>query len=304
MTACSRTDSTPQISRAMSRALPVRAPRWVRAPRPTSSGRAAQLVTGVADDGGVDGGARVVNLREVPAFPIPAVEVGELASMLSSVPVADVSDVALVNMVSAWQQVVNMAQAAQAEVIREIEARTTDALARVPDELACALACTRRAATDLFLRAWGAGEHPVLADAWAAGAIDARKVDVILAEASPRRAGDRRARRRRRGGSGRREMTAPQLTRHVRAALIATDPDAAERRRLRGTRPPLRRARPGSGRDGAPDRLPARRRGHRGVHRDRRPGRSQCRGRRHPDRGPTTSGRFRRHLHRHPGHPG
>ena len=69
-------------------------------------------------------------------------------------------------------------------VIREIEARTTDALARVPDELACALTCTRRAATDLFVRAWGAGEHPALADAWATGAIEARKVDVILAETS------------------------------------------------------------------------------------------------------------------------
>ena len=185
---------------------------------------------GATDGEGVDRGVRVVNLREVPAFPIPAVEVGELASMLSSVPVADVSDVALVNMVSAWQQVVNMAQAAQAEVIREIEARTTDALARVPDELACALACTRRVATALFVRAWSAGEHPVLADAWATGAIEARKVDVILAETSPAAPGiaaivvaDAVAR------AG--EMTTPQLTRHVRATLIATDPGGAERRR-------------------------------------------------------------------------
>ena len=92
----------------------------------------------------VSGGVRLVNLRDVPAFPIPAVEVGELAAMLSSVPVADVSDVALVNMVSAWQQVLNMAEAAQAQVIREIEARTPDALPRVPDELACALVSTRR----------------------------------------------------------------------------------------------------------------------------------------------------------------
>ena len=174
--------------------------------------------------------ARVVNLREIRAFPIAAVEVGELAAMLSSVPVADVSDVALVNMVSAWQQVLNMAQAAQAEVVREIEARTVDGLARVPDELACALVCTRRAATDLFLRAWGAGQHPSLADAWAAGALDARKVDVILAEATHAapdavrsvvtdavaRAG---------------ELTAPQLTRHLRAAVIATNPEAAEARR-------------------------------------------------------------------------
>lgn len=173
----------------------------------------------------------LVNLRDVPAFPIPAVEVGELASMLSSVPVSDVSDVALVNMVSAWQQVLNMAQAAQAEVVREIEARTADALARVPDELACALACTRRAATDLFLRAWGAGSHPALADAWAAGALDARKVDVILAEAAHAAPGAVRtvvADAVARAG----DLTAPQLTRHLRAAVLATDPEAAETRRV------------------------------------------------------------------------
>lgn len=196
----------------------------------------AAAIAGIAggtpgtDGPGGDGEARVVNLREVPSFPIPAVEVGELASMLSSVPIADVSDVALVNMVSAWQQVLNMAQAAQAEAIREIEARTTDALARVPDELACALACTRRAATDLFLRAWGVGQHPRLTDAWATGALDSRKVDVILAETVHAPPGvvdavvaDAVAR------SG--ELTAPQLTRHVRAAVIALDPRLAETRR-------------------------------------------------------------------------
>ena len=183
------------------------------------------------DSADASGGVRVVNLRDVAGFPIPAVEVGELATMLTSVAVADVSDLALVNMVSAWQQVLNMAQAAQAQVIREIEARTTDALARVPDELACALVCTRRAAADLFLRAWGTGQHPALADAWASGAIDARKVDVILAEAAHAApdavravvvdAVERAA-----------ELTAPQLTRHVRTAAIATDPGAAETRRV------------------------------------------------------------------------
>ena len=150
--------------------------------------------------------------------------------MLSSVPVEDVSDVALVNMVSAWQQVLNMAQAAQAEVIREIEARTTDALARVPDELACALACTRRAATDLFLRAWSAGRHPSLTDAWAMGAVDARKVDVILAEtvhAAPDAVGAVITDAVARAG----DLTAPQLTRHVRAAVMATGPHVAEKRR-------------------------------------------------------------------------
>lgn len=186
---------------------------------------------GSGDGADVSDDVRVVNLRDIPFFPIPSVEVGELATMLSGVPVADVSDVALVNGVTAWSQVIAMAQAAQAAWIREIEARTVDALARVPDELACALVCTRRAAADLFLRAWGAGQHPALADAWTSGAIDARTVDVILAEAAHAapdavravvvdavaRAAD---------------LTAPQLTRHVRTAAIATAPGAAETRRV------------------------------------------------------------------------
>ena len=191
-----------------------------------------------------------MNLREVPAFPIPAVEVGELASMLSSVPVADVSDVALVNMVSAWQQVAEHGPGRAGRGIREIEARTTDALARVPDELACALACTRRAATDLFLRAWGAGQHPSLIDAWATGAVDARKVDVILAETvhaapgavargdhrrrGPRRGPDRspahpaRARRSDRDWSGRRRDS-PRGRTSRRSVELVLAPDAMAR---------------------------------------------------------------------------
>ncbi|MBO3083378.1 HNH endonuclease signature motif containing protein [Cellulomonas fengjieae] len=173
-----------------------------------------------------------MNLRHIDAFPIPEVSVAGLAGMLESVQVADVSDTALVNTVTAWQQVIAMAQAAQAVAVREIEARTVDALARVPDELACALACTGRAAQDLFLRASNVARHPALADAWAAGALDARKVDVILAESlsaerdtadlviadAVQRAG---------------ELTARQLAHHVRAAVIGADAAAAERRRVK-----------------------------------------------------------------------
>ena len=148
-------------------------------------------------------GARVVDLGCVESFPLPGVAVGELASLLADVPLADVSDTALVNAATAWQQVIAMAQASQAAVIREIEARTPDASERVPDELACALVCTTRAAQDLFLRAWGAGQHPAVGDAWASGAIEARKVDVILAEAghdgTPARGGGGRRRRARAG---------------------------------------------------------------------------------------------------------
>ncbi|MET0788040.1 MAG: hypothetical protein ABWY33_02245, partial [Cellulomonas sp.] len=90
-------------------------------------------------------GARVVDLADVEV-PVAGARVEDLVAMLVSVPVADVSDVALVNTVAAMAQVMHMLQAAQAGVIREIEARTVDALRHVPDELACALVCTRRLA--------------------------------------------------------------------------------------------------------------------------------------------------------------
>nr|WP_281362259.1 HNH endonuclease signature motif containing protein [Cellulomonas humilata] len=155
--------------------------------------------------------------------------------MLGSVPVAEVSGAALVNGVAAWQQVLTMVQAAQAVWVRELEARTPDALRHVPDELACVLVSTKRHAETVFLRAWGTGQHPALNDAWTAGAIDTRKVDVILDEihrsgtalsahevdAAVSDAVDRAA-----------ELTGPQLTRHLRATLIAADPAVAEQRRL------------------------------------------------------------------------
>ncbi|WP_456844594.1 DUF222 domain-containing protein [Cellulomonas sp. P5_C6] len=139
------------------------------------------------------------------------------------------------NTVTGMAQAIAMLQAAQAVVVREIEARTTDALRHVPDELACALVCTRRSAEMVFLRAWGTAQHPALGDAWAAGAIEARKIDIILDEVT-------------KGGTGldpdavraviddaigrSAELTAPQLARHVRATLIALNPAHVEKRRL------------------------------------------------------------------------
>ena len=207
-------------------------------------------------------------------FPLPGVDLGSLVAMLVSVPVAEVSDIALVNVVSGMQQAINMLQAAQAGVVREIDARTVDSLAHVPDELACALAITKRAGQDLFLRAWGAGRHPVLADAWAAGGLDARKVDVILAEAThagPDAEGAVVADAVARSG----EMTAPQLQRHVRAAAIALNPDLAEKRRRRRARTPWGGPGAGPGCDGPADRLPACRGRDCRVHRDRRPRRER-----------------------------
>ncbi|WP_421742714.1 DUF222 domain-containing protein [Cellulomonas sp.] len=176
-----------------------------------------------------------MDLGAVEEFPLPEVDVTALVAMLGSVPVSELSGAALVNGVAAWQQALNMVQAAQAVWVRELEARTPDALRHVPDELACVLVSTKRHAENTFLRAWGTAQHPALGDAWAAGAVDARKVDVILDEihrsgtalsahevdAVVSDAVDRAM-----------EMTGPQLTRHVRAALIATGPTVAEERRV------------------------------------------------------------------------
>ncbi|WP_421735024.1 DUF222 domain-containing protein [Cellulomonas sp.] len=177
----------------------------------------------------------MVDLAAVQEFPLPDVDLAQLVAMLGSVPVAEVSGAALVNGVAAWQQVVTMVQATQAVWVRELAARTPDALRHVPDELACALVSTKRHAETTFLRAWGTAQHPALADAWATGAIETRKVEVILDEihrsgtALPGSEVDdvvadavHRAT----------EMTSPQLTRHLRATLIAAEPTVAEQRRM------------------------------------------------------------------------
>ena len=91
-------------------------------------------------------GARVVDLAAVEDFPLPGVDVADLVAMLASVPVADVSGAALVNAVAATQQAITMLQALQGSFARELGARTPDALRHVPDELACALVCTKRSA--------------------------------------------------------------------------------------------------------------------------------------------------------------
>ncbi|WP_456826283.1 hypothetical protein, partial [Cellulomonas sp. P5_E12] len=160
----------------------------------------------------------MIDLAAVEDFPLPGVEVAELVAMLASVPVAEVSGAALVNAVAATQQAITMLQALQGSFACELGARTPDALRHVPDELACALVCTKRAAENVFLRAWGAAQHPAVGDAWAAGAIEGRKVDVILDEVSKAGAGiDPHdldvavADAVHRAG----DLTAPQLTRHL-----------------------------------------------------------------------------------------
>ena len=293
-------------SRSTASALPP-LPRPLRCSRARSGVgglRARCSSRGIAE---VPPGAQVVDLGAVEGFPLPGVDVAQLVAMLGSVPVAEVSGAALVNGVAAWQQVLNMVQAAQAAWVRELEARTPDALRHVPDELACALVSTRRHAETLFLRAWGTAQHPALADAWTAGAVDARKVDVILDEVG--RAG---------GSLSRSEVAAvvadavdhvrvddrAALTRHVRTRLIAADPAVAEQRRV------VERERRGVFLDLAPDAmarliayLPAAEATAAFTAIDALAG-NAADGRGRPDGGPASRGRVRRRVHLDPGPPG
>ena len=159
----------------------------------------------------------------------------------------------------------------------------------------------------MFLRAWGTAQHPALGDAWAAGC-------------------DRGAQDRRdpgRGLQGRHRICPPATGTAVVDDAVAArgrdDRPAADPARARhpdrvepgrGGEAPGRRTGPARGRtrpgprcDGPPDRLPARRRGDRGVHRDRRPGRARRPRRRHPHRRPAAGGRVQRRVHRDPGPP-
>ncbi|WP_426593173.1 DUF222 domain-containing protein [Cellulomonas sp. McL0617] len=133
-------------------------------------------------------------------------------------------------MVEGFEQLLRAVQAAQAVAIREREVRRPSHPSPVPDLLACALVTTRRAAELLMARASLACRYPAVHDAWAAGVLDARKVDVLMGEVMVADPSGRDTAIAVGVGAAAR-MTGPQLARHVRALVIAGDPAAAERRR-------------------------------------------------------------------------
>ncbi|WP_196804466.1 HNH endonuclease signature motif containing protein [Cellulomonas sp. URHD0024] len=174
----------------------------------------------------------------LPQFPVAGVSILELAVALDGVEVADLSSGDVIGVVQGFEQLIRAAQAAQAVAVRELEVRRPVHPSPVPDELACALVTTRRAAEMLLVRASLAAAHPAVHDAWAAGLLDARKVDILFTEALTTHAVDPREPTAGAadaalaiGLAAAPRMTGPQLARHVRAAVIACDPDAAEKRR-------------------------------------------------------------------------
>lgn len=112
-------------------------------------------------------------------------------------PVRQLGDAVLRDRLVALEQVVNSAQAAQAQLMAEMARRAdatdaADALhspaAAMPhqrrsefvaDEIAVVLRCTKMVAATRYGLALAAAEHQPVMTAWAAGRIDARKVQVI-----------------------------------------------------------------------------------------------------------------------------
>ncbi|GIG19653.1 hypothetical protein Cch01nite_03770 [Cellulomonas chitinilytica] len=158
-----------------------------------------------------------------------------LAGGLESLDVGDASDVALVEAVVAWQRVMSGALARQADLIRELVARSagTASGTYLADELACALVTTRHTAEAAVHQAVALGTHHALHDALLEGRIDGRKVTAVLDEL-PASLGD----------VARREvvldavahasdLTAPQLRRHVRRTVLLACPAEVEVRAAR-----------------------------------------------------------------------
>jgi len=174
-------------------------------------------------------------------FPVPGIGAAALAGRLESAVVADADDVELLGLVVGWQQLIGLAVAAQASVVRELLARGHGLWGDLPQEVAAALAWTRTAAQMMVARAGSLGDHPALDEALRAGAMDVRKVDLVLDEVAalvvgtdelPDRDSVGRATEQvvaMAAGSAS-DLTPTQLRRTVRREVLAVDPAATRAR--------------------------------------------------------------------------
>lgn len=154
----------------------------------------------------------------------------ELVAELALLVAADADDPALLEGIAAWERVTSWAAAAQATLLAELTRRATGRQVEfVGDEVAARLAVSGRSADALVERATTLDVVPELHDALGSGAVDVRKVDLLVRET------------RHLPGSEAREVvravlddapsqTAPVLRAAVRRAELAVDPTATERR--------------------------------------------------------------------------
>ncbi len=111
---------------------------------------------------------------------VPGGDVVALAAALVGVEPTEAGGVDLLARAVGWEQVIGMAQAAQARLLAELAARPGVGSTRVADELQAALSCTAYQAQRMVGRAQALGDHPALGDALAEGGVDLRRVDAVL----------------------------------------------------------------------------------------------------------------------------
>ncbi|MBN9374753.1 MAG: DUF222 domain-containing protein, partial [Cellulomonas sp.] len=121
-------------------------------------------------------GTRLPDFRDV----VPARDVAALAAALSDVDLSGAPSVDLLARAVGWDQVIAMAQAAQAGVLGELTTRSEVGAFRLVDELQAALSCTAYQAQRMVTRAEGLAAHPRVSDELASGSLDLRRVDAVL----------------------------------------------------------------------------------------------------------------------------
>lgn len=171
---------------------------------------------------------------DAPARPAPGTAAtpapSGLALQLKSRALADLRDDELVDVIAGWEQVLSAATARQVEAITELAAKCGAREHRyVADEVACALACTRRSAQTKVDLADGLAAFPELHDGLTHGAIDVHKSRVVLDEVAGAAPYSSREAVREAVATAA-HLTAPQLARRVRRIVLAADPAAAARR--------------------------------------------------------------------------
>ncbi|RHA41969.1 HNH endonuclease [Cellulomonas rhizosphaerae] len=167
-----------------------------------------------------------------PVFPVRA-SVGEIVRHIEQLTLDELSPRDALEIVAAWQQVINMAVAGQSDAITHLVGHPGPLGDYVEDEIAAALTLTSHSAGVLADRAAGVAAHQPLRDALRAGTIDGRKVDVILKETFPLVEGEMRDEVVARAVEESEGLTAPQLARVVRRECLAADPSTAKVRHER-----------------------------------------------------------------------
>ena len=161
-----------------------------------------------------------------------------LVARLDALEVADLDDVAVLEVIAGWERTAAWIAARQAVAVAELVRRAAGSTVDVvPDEISTRLGTTRRAGISLVTLATCLEAHPHVADALASGLLSARKAAVLLSDTEhlPDHLAARILDEVIPAAEGR---TVPQLRADLRAAEIAVAPEAAavRHREARGDR--------------------------------------------------------------------